>query len=86
MGQYSDLVEQQRVMLKAEKWRKKIKIIEGKFFPHKKLWTTHFNDGAQLFEKLENDKWTETSVASTMSIEECIDEMGREEQDAKLRG
>ena len=51
--------------------------------PEKKLWTTTYNDDSQLFEKLQDKKWTSTKLASKMTIQDCIDQMSREEQDVK---
>ena len=83
MGQYSDLVEKQRTLLEVEKWRQKVKLIEMVASPEKKLWTTTYNDDSQLFEKLQDKKWTSTKLASKMTIQDCIDQMSREEQDVK---
>ncbi len=83
MGQYSDLVEKQRTLLAVEKWRQKVKLIEMVASPEKKLWTTTYNDDSQLFEKLQDKKWTSTKLASKMTIQDCIDQMSREEQDVK---
>ena len=83
MGQYRDLVDRQRTLLAVEKWRKKVKLIEMVASPEKKLWTTTYNDGSQLFEKLQDKKWTSTKLASKMTIQDCIDQMSREEQDVK---
>ena len=85
MGQYKDLVDRQRVMIEAEKWRKKVKLISGDIKPDRKLWTTTYNDDSQLFEKLQNGRWTSTTVGSKMTIQECIQEMGRQAQDVKYR-
>ena len=83
MGQYSDLVEKQRTLLEVEKWRKGIKQIMMVASPDKKLWTTTYNDDAQLFEKLQDDRWTSTTLASRMNTQDCVDQMSREEQDVK---
>lgn len=83
MGQYRDLVDRQRTLLAVEKWRKKVKLIEMVASPEKKLWTTTYNDDSQLFEKLQDKKWTSTKLASKMTIQDCIDQMSREEQDVK---
>lgn len=83
MGQYRDLVDRQRTLLAVEKWRQKVKLIEMVASPEKKLWTTTYNDGSQLFEKLQDKKWTSTKLASKMTIQDCIDQMSREEQDVK---
>ena len=61
MGQYSDLVEKQRTLLEVEKWRKGVKQIMMVATANKKLWTTTYNDDAQLFEKLQDDRWTSTT-------------------------
>ena len=83
MGQYRDLVDRQRTLLAVEKWRQKVKLIQMVASPEKKLWTTTYNDGSQLFEKLQDKKWTSTKLASKMTIQDCIDQMSREEQDVK---
>ena len=83
MGQYRDLVDRQRTLLAVEKWRQKVKLIEMVASPEKKLWTTTYNDDSQLFEKLQDKKWTSTKLASRMTIQDCIDQMSREEQDVK---
>ena len=83
MGQYSNLVEKQRTLLAVEKWRKGVKLMMMVASPNKKLWTTTYNDEAQLFEKFQDNKWTSTSLASRMSIQDCVDQMSREEQDVK---
>ena len=83
MGQYSDLVEKQRTLLEVEKWRKGVKQIMMVASPNKKLWTTTYNDDAQLFEKLQDDRWTSTTLASRMNTQDCVDQMSREEQDVK---
>jgi len=85
MGQYSDLVEKQRTLLEVEKWRKGVKQIMMVATAGKKLWTTTYNDDAQLFEKLQDDRWTSTTLASRMNTQDCVDQMSREEQDAKSR-
>ena len=86
MGQYSDLVEKQRTLLEVEKWRKGVKQIMMVATANKKLWTTTYNDDAQLFEKLQDDRWTSTTLASRMNTQDCVDQMSREEQDVKSRG
>jgi len=83
MGQYSNLVEKQRILLAVEKWRKGVKLMMMVASPNKKLWTTTYNDEAQLFEKFQDNKWTSTSLASRMSMQDCVDQMSREEQDVK---
>ena len=83
MGQYSNLVEKQRTLLAVEKWRKGVKLMMMVASPNKKLWTTTYNDEAQLFEKFQDNKWTSTTLASRMSIQDCVDQMSREEQDVK---
>ena len=83
MGQYSDLVEKQRTLLEVEKWRKGVKQIMMVASAGKKLWTTTYNDDAQLFEKLQDDRWTSTTLASRMNTQDCVDQMSREEQDVK---
>ena len=86
MGQYSDLVEKQRTLLEVEKWRKGVKQIMMVATADKKLWTTTYNDDAQLFEKLQDGRWTSTTLASRMNTQDCVDQMSREEQDVKSRG
>jgi len=85
MGQYSDLVDRQRKLIAVEKWRKGIKQIMMVASPDKKLWTTTYNDESQLFEKFQDDRWTSTTLGSRMTIQDCIDQMSREEQDVITR-
>ena len=85
MGQYSNLVEKQRTLLAVEKWRKGVKLMMMVASPNKKLWTTTYNDEAQLFEKFQDNKWTSTSLVSRMSMQDCVDQMSREEQDVITR-
>ena len=85
MGQYSELVEKQRTLLEVEKWRKGVKQIMMVASVGKKLWTTTYNDNAQLFEKFQDDRWTSTMLASKMNAQDCVDQMSREEQDVKRR-
>jgi len=85
MGQYSDLVDRQRKLIAVEKWRKGVKQIMMVASPEKKLWTTTYNDGSQLFEKFQDDRWTSTTLGSRMTIQDCIDQMSREEQDVITR-
>tara|TARA_B100000497_G_scaffold96180_1_gene107997 strand:- start:198 stop:458 length:261 start_codon:yes stop_codon:yes gene_type:complete len=83
MGQYRDLVDRQRKLLAVEKWRKGVKLMSGEFEVEKKLWTTTYNDESQLFEKLQDNKWTSMKKPSVMTIQDCVDQMSREEQDVK---
>lgn len=83
MGQYKDLVDRQRKLLAVEKWRQGVKLMSGEFNSEKKLWTTTFNDESQLFEKLQDNKWTSMRKPSSMTIQDCVDQMSREEQDVK---
>ncbi len=85
MGQYSDLVDRQRKLIAVEKWRKGVKQIMMVASPEKKLWTTTYNDESQLFEKFQDDRWTSTTLGSRMTIQDCIDQMSREEQDVITR-
>ena len=85
MGQYKEAVDKQRQLLAVENWRTKVKQIMMIASPEKKLWTTTYNDDSQLFEKFQDDRWTSTTLASRMSIQDCIDQMSREEQDVKYR-
>ena len=83
MGQYRDLVDRQRTLLAVEKWRQGVKQMLLEAFPNKKLWTITYNDDSKLFEKLQDGKWTATTVASKMTTQDCVDQMSREEQDVK---
>jgi len=85
MGQYKEAVDKQRQLLAVENWRTKVKQIMMVASPEKKLWTTTYNDDSQLFEKFQDDRWTSTTLASRMSIQDCVDQMSREEQDVKYR-
>ena len=83
MGQYKDLVDRQRKLLAVEKWRQGVKLMSGEFNSEKKLWTTTYNDESQLFDKLQDNKWTSMRKPSSMTIQDCVDQMSREEQDVK---
>ena len=83
MGQYKDLVDRQRKLLAVEKWRQGVKLMSGEFEAEKKLWTTTYNDESQLFEKLQDNKWTSMRKPSSMTIQDCVEQMSREEQDVK---
>jgi len=85
MGQYKEAVDKQRQLLAVENWRTKVKQIMMVASPEKKLWTTTYNDDSQLFEKFQDDRWTSTTLASRMSVQDCVDQMSREEQDVKYR-
>jgi len=85
MGQYKEAVDKQRQLLAVENWRTKVKQIMMIASPEKKLWTTTYNDDSQLFEKFQDDRWTSTTLASRMSVQDCVDQMSREEQDVKYR-
>ena len=85
MEQYKEAVDKQRQLLAVENWRTKVKQIMMIASPEKKLWTTTYNDDSQLFEKFQDDRWTSTTLASRMSIQDCVDQMSREEQDVKYR-
>ena len=77
MGQYKDLVEKQRLMLKAEAWAKEIKYILADHEGFK----VAYNDGSM---KLENSAGT-TYTEAQLSIDECITRMKELEADAQQR-
>ena len=85
MGQYKNLVDRQRKLLEVENWRKKVRMMIANITPEKKLWTTTYNDNSQLFEKLQDNRWTSTRKPSPMTIQDCVEEMGRQAQDVKYR-
>jgi hypothetical protein len=75
MGQYKDLVEHQKLVLKAEAWAKEVKYIlaEGDTF------TVAYNDGSK---KISNSAGT-TITDATLSTRELIWRMKELEADAK---
>jgi hypothetical protein len=80
MGQYSELVAKRRDILRAEEWAKKVKYMAME--AHKdgrKLWTTVYNNGDTQYE---DENGNEEFVAGDMTIQDCIDEMQREDADA----
>ena len=80
MSQYKDLVEERRLVLAAEDWAKKVKYMAME--AHKdgrKLWTTVYNNGDTQYE---DETGHEEFVAGDMTIQDCIDEMQREDADA----
>lgn len=80
MSQYKDLVEERRLVLAAEEWAKKVKYMAME--AHKdgrKLWTTVYNNGDTEYE---DENGNEDFVAGDMTIQDCIDEMQREDADA----
>ena len=80
MGQYSELVAKRREILRAEEWAKKVKYMAME--AHKdgrKLWTTVYNNGDAEYE---DETGYEEFVAGDMTIQDCIDEMQREDADA----
>jgi len=85
MGQHTELVNRRRKVLNAEIWREKIKQVMMVAKKNgKKTWTTTYNDG-----RVETEYWgkegfldKEHTISSTMTIDDCIDQMSREEADA----
>ena len=87
MGQYSDLVEKRRDALAAEAWARKIKTISMVADKGgEKTWTTTFNDGSAETEywDMSGFKHKEVKTSAILTVEECIDEMRREEADAAI--
>ena len=85
MGQYKDLVEKQRMVLSVEEWRKKVKEMSGTINGLVKSWTTTYNDGSQLIENTDGLLKGKEVVPSSMTTEECIDQISKEGEDAKYR-
>ena len=87
MSEHSSKVEYRRKVLNAEIWAKKtasIQMIANK--NGNKTWTTTYNDGSIDTEYWNKDgfKDKETLTSPTLDIDECIQQMGREEADAHL--
>ena len=87
MSQHSDLVAYRRQVLNAEIWAKKtasIQMVANK--DGNKTWTTTYNDGSISTEYWDRDgfKDKETLTSPTLNIDDCIQQMGREEADANL--
>ena len=86
MMQYTDRVQKQRDILKAEKWASNVKFIVGQFKNDLKEWVTTYNNGDKSVEQYKNnqlvDKWV---VKGEMSVQDCIDQMSREDADVKYR-
>ena len=83
MGQYKDLVERQRKLLEVEAWRKQVKEIEGSMDGLDKVWTTTYKDGSQLIETTNGLVKGIEEVSSSMTIQDCVDQISKEEQDVK---
>jgi hypothetical protein len=86
MMQYNDRVQKQRDILKAEKWASNVKFIVGQFKNDLKEWVTTYNNDDKSIEQYKNnqlvDKWV---VKGEMSVQDCIDQMSREDADVKYR-
>jgi hypothetical protein len=86
MMQYNDRVQKQRDILKAEKWASNVKFIVGQFKNDLKEWVTTYNNDDKSVEQYKNnqlvDKWV---VKGEMSVQDCIDQMSREDADVKHR-
>lgn len=87
MSQHSDIVEYRRKVLNAEIWAKKTQeiMMVAKRSGYK-TWTTTYNDGSVDTEYWNEDgfKSKEVLTSPTLSIDDCISQMSREEQDARL--
>lgn len=75
MGQYKDLVEQQRLVLKAEAWAKEVKYI----LADDNAFTVAYNDGSKEIRTSAGTTFTE----ATLSTRELIWRMKELEADAK---
>jgi len=87
MGEHSEKVEYRRKVINAELWAKKVKKLEMiKKKSGKKTWETLYNDGSSIVEHFGKDGLANKKVKTdaTLSIDECIQEMGREEADAVI--
>ena len=89
MGQHTELVNRRRNVLNAEIWAKKVASISMLAKKNgKKIWTTTYNDGS-----VDKEHWKEGSLivkekttSPLLTIDECIDQMSREEVDAAIHG
>ena len=86
MMQYNDRVQKQRDILNAERWASKVRFMIGQFKNDFKEWVTTYNNGDKSVEQYKNnqlvDKWV---VKGEMSVQDCIDEMSREDADVEYR-
>ncbi len=87
MGQHIEKVALRRKILNAEIWAKKTR--EIMMVAKKsgiKTWTTTYNDGSVDTEYWDKDglKEKEVRTSPTLTIEECVDQMAREEASANL--
>ena len=85
MSEYSNMVNHRRKVLNAEIWARKTKemmMVANK--SGQKTWTTTYNDGSIETEYWNSDNLIEKTVKTnpTLTIQECIDQMSREEADA----
>lgn len=87
MGQHTELVNRRRNVLNAEIWAKKVASISMLAKKNgKKTWTTTYNDGS-----VDTEYWSkegfldkEKTTSPLLTIDECIDQMSREEVDAAI--
>lgn len=87
MGQHTELVNRRRNVLNAEIWAKKVASISMLAKKNgKKTWTTTYNDGS-----VDTEYWSkegfldkEKTTSPLLTIDECIDQMSREEADAAI--
>jgi len=85
MSEYSNMVNHRRKVLNAEIWARKTKemmMVANK--SGQKTWTTTYNDGSIETEYWNSDNIIEKTIKTnpTLTIQECIDQMSREEADA----
>ena len=86
MMQYNDRVQKQRDILKAEKWASNVKFIVGQFKNDLKEWVTTYNNDDKSIEKYKNNQLVDKLVVKgEMSVQDCIDQMSREDADVKHR-
>ena len=87
MGQHTEKVEYRRMVINAELWSKKVKKMEMiKKKSGKKTWETLYKDGSSIVEHFGKDGLVNKKVKTdaTLTIDECIQEMSREEADAVI--
>ena len=87
MGEHSSKVEYRRKVLNAEIWANKTKeimmVAKGDGI---KTWTSTYNDGSIDTEYWNKDGFQDKEVRTSplLTIDDCIDQMAREEANANL--
>tara|TARA_Y100001937_G_C7126072_1_gene335003 strand:- start:2680 stop:2946 length:267 start_codon:yes stop_codon:yes gene_type:complete len=87
MSQHKELVEYRKKVLNAEIWAKKVCTLQMTANKNgTKIWETKYNDGSLMTEYWNSDNLVEKTIKTnpTLTIDDCIDQMAREEADANF--